>query len=54
MEKQDKNIVCKDCGNTFVFTVREQEFFEEKGFSDPVRFGFMSSFRTHFFTQLLN
>lgn len=34
----DKTIVCKDCGNEFVFTVGEQEFFKEKGFdNDPVR-----------------
>ncbi len=35
---QDKVLVCKDCGNEFVFTVREQEFYQEKGFeNDPVR-----------------
>ena len=35
---QDKNLVCKDCGNQFVFTVGEQEFYKEKGFdNDPVR-----------------
>ncbi len=35
---EDKNIVCKDCGKTFVFTVREQEFYKEKGLEhDPVR-----------------
>lgn len=34
----DKTIVCKDCGNEFVFSVGEQEFFKEKGFdNDPVR-----------------
>lgn len=38
MEKQDKTIVCKDCGKEFVFTVGEQEFYEEKGFTNaPVR-----------------
>lgn len=38
MEKKDKTIVCKDCGKEFVFTVGEQEFYEEKGFTnDPVR-----------------
>ena len=30
----DKNIVCKDCGQTFAFTASEQEFFAEKGFSN--------------------
>jgi CxxC-x17-CxxC domain-containing protein len=36
--KQDKTIVCKDCGNSFVFTVSEQEFYAEKGFAnEPTR-----------------
>lgn len=36
--KNDKKIVCKDCGKEFIFTVGEQEFYEEKGFTnDPVR-----------------
>ena len=34
---EDKTIVCKDCNNEFVFTAGEQEFYAEKGFSDPVR-----------------
>lgn len=35
---EDKTIVCKDCGAEFVFTVREQEFYKEKGFTnEPVR-----------------
>ena len=34
MEKQDKVITCKDCGTEFTFTVREQEFYEEKGFTN--------------------
>ena len=35
---EDKKIVCKDCGNEFVFTVGEREFYKEKGFdNDPVR-----------------
>ena len=35
---EDKKIVCKDCGTEFVFTVREQEFYKEKGFTnEPVR-----------------
>lgn len=38
MEKTDKTLVCKDCGNEFVFTVGEQEFYDEKGFTnEPVR-----------------
>lgn len=36
--KKDKTIICKDCGKEFIFTVGEQEFFEEKGLmNDPVR-----------------
>ncbi len=34
----DKKIICKDCGNEFIFTEGEQEFYKEKGFeNDPVR-----------------
>ena len=34
----DKTIVCRDCGNEFIFTVGEQEFYKEKGFeNEPVR-----------------
>lgn len=36
--KEDKTIVCKDCGRSFVFTVSEQEFFAEKGYTnEPTR-----------------
>jgi CxxC-x17-CxxC domain-containing protein len=31
---QDKTLVCKDCGNEFVFTAGEQEFYAEKGFQN--------------------
>ena len=35
---QDKDLVCKDCGTTFIFTLGEQEFYQEKGFdNDPIR-----------------
>ena len=35
---QDKTLVCKDCGNEFVFTAGEQEFYAEKGFeNEPSR-----------------
>ena len=35
---QDRELVCKDCGQTFVFTVGEQEFYAEKGFeNEPTR-----------------
>lgn len=37
-EMQDKTIVCKDCGKEFVFSVRDQEFYKEQGFTnEPVR-----------------
>jgi CxxC-x17-CxxC domain-containing protein len=34
MDFQDKSLVCSDCGATFVFSAREQEFFQEKGFTN--------------------
>lgn len=35
---KDEIIVCKDCGKEFTFTVREQQFYKEKGFENkPVR-----------------
>lgn len=30
----DKSLTCRDCGRTFPFTVREQEFYAEKGFNN--------------------
>lgn len=34
----DKTLVCQDCKQDFVFTVREQEFYAEKGFeNEPKR-----------------
>lgn len=34
----DKTIVCKDCGNEFVFSAGEQEFYAQKGFdNEPIR-----------------
>jgi hypothetical protein len=30
----DKNLVCKDCGTSFVFTEGEQAFYQEKGFTN--------------------
>ncbi len=30
----DKNLTCKDCGATFVFTEGEQAFYQEKGFTN--------------------
>ncbi|CCO08103.1 zinc-ribbon domain containing protein [Desulforamulus hydrothermalis] len=38
MAFSDRTLTCRDCGAEFVFTVREQEFFAEKGFqNDPSR-----------------
>lgn len=35
---EDKTLVCRDCGNEFVFTAGEQEFYAEKGFeNEPQR-----------------
>jgi len=31
---EDKTLVCKDCGQEFVFTAGEQEFYESKGFKN--------------------
>lgn len=34
----DKTLVCKECGQEFVFTSGEQEFYAEKGFqNEPAR-----------------
>ena len=32
VEFQDETLVCKECGNEFVFTAGEQAFYKEKGF----------------------
>ena len=35
---EDKTLTCKECGNEFVFTAGEQEFYAEKGFeNEPQR-----------------
>jgi hypothetical protein len=33
----DKNIICVDCKQSFVFSAGEQEFFAQKGYSDRKR-----------------
>jgi CxxC-x17-CxxC domain-containing protein len=34
----DKTLTCRDCGNSFVFTAGEQEFYASKGFAnEPTR-----------------
>lgn len=38
MAFQDQTLTCRDCGNQFVWTVGEQEFYQQKGFTNaPVR-----------------
>jgi len=38
MSFQDKSLTCVDCGQTFVFTAGEQEFYAQKGFqNEPKR-----------------
>lgn len=35
---QDETMVCRDCGQEFLFTVGEQEFYAAKGFENkPTR-----------------
>jgi CxxC-x17-CxxC domain-containing protein len=31
---QDKVLTCRDCGNQFVFTTGEQEFYAQRGFTN--------------------
>ncbi len=38
MPYSERTLVCRDCGRSFAFTVEEQEFFAQKGFTnDPAR-----------------
>jgi len=34
---ETQHLVCVGCGNTFDFTVGEQQFYEEKGYTPPKR-----------------
>ena len=34
---EDKEIVCRDCGKVFVFSIGEQEFYKSKNFAFPQR-----------------
>ena len=34
---QDKEILCADCGRTFLLTASEQQFFQERGMNEPKR-----------------
>jgi CxxC-x17-CxxC domain-containing protein len=33
----DKTLTCQDCGQSFSFSADDQEFFAQKGFSEPKR-----------------
>ena len=33
----DVKIKCQDCGEEFIFSERDQKFYEEKGFQPPKR-----------------
>ena len=35
----DKNLTCSDCGQEFVFTASEQDFYAQRGFTEPRRCG---------------
>jgi CxxC-x17-CxxC domain-containing protein len=37
MTGEDRTIICRDCGQEFVFSAGEQEFFAQREFADPVR-----------------
>ena len=34
---QHKELTCADCQNKFIWSAKDQEFFAEKGFSEPKR-----------------
>jgi len=34
MEFEEKTLVCEDCGEEFIFSADEQQFFHEKGFEN--------------------
>ena len=33
----DKDLTCADCGQEFVFTASEQDFYAQRGFTEPRR-----------------
>lgn len=38
MDLQDKTLKCKDCGQDFIWTSSEQQFYKDKGFENsPLR-----------------
>ena len=34
---ETKKVVCKECGETFVLTVNDQKWYQDKGFNEPKR-----------------
>jgi CxxC-x17-CxxC domain-containing protein len=34
---EDRTIICLDCGEEFLFSGEEQDFYRDKGFQDPKR-----------------
>lgn len=34
---QDQNVQCVECGESFVFSADDQEFYQQKGYSTPKR-----------------
>ena len=37
LKMADKTLTCSDCGKSFSFTQEEQEYFNQRGYSDPKR-----------------
>ena len=37
MVTSDRTLICRDCGNEFIFTSGEQTFYAERGFVPPSR-----------------
>ena len=34
---EDRWLTCQDCGDEFVFTARDQQFYKQKGYEEPKR-----------------
>ena len=47
--EEEKEITCKDCGKTFVFTVEEQQFYKDRHLSEPKRCKECAKARRKFF-----
>ena len=45
----DKEIICKSCGKTFIFTVEEQQFYKERHLTEPKRCKECAKARRKFF-----